>query len=114
MKRLLIAATAGLLIFGGQTAAEASDIDTLDLQGVQIEENGGWADFRDKVILNRETDKERRKREEWERHHRQPPPSPPPRGGYGAPPPPPPPRPGYGAPPPRPGYGAPPPPPYRR
>lgn len=124
MKKFLIAAVASVLLFGGQVgSAEASTVDNLDSQVAETQEmkSGKWAHFRDKYLLDRETDRERRHRKEWERRHRDdwnryhrppplPPPPPPPRHGHGygyGPPPPPPPRHGYGAPPP------PPPPRYR-
>ena len=112
MKKFLIAAAATLLIFGGQPA-EASSVDNLDTPNVETQETGKWSHFRDKYILNRETENERNDRREWERRqrereryrddHRYEPPPPPPRHGdrYGNPPPPP--RHGdrYGNPPPR-------------
>ena len=115
MKKFLIAAAAGLLIFGGQPSNASAE--SLDAQNVEVQDlgSGKWANFRDKYILGRETENERRDRREWERNHRYgPPPPPPPRGGrYGPPPPPPPPPPRYGPPPRGDRYGPPPPPPGR-
>lgn len=119
MKKLLVAAATGLLLFGGQAGAEASTIEALDMAEVEVQEmksHGKWAHFRDKYILDRETDNERRDRKDWERRHRYypppPPPPPPPRHGgrrdYYPPPPPPPPPPHHGG-----GHGYPPPPPPR-
>lgn len=68
MKRFLIAAMASLLICGVQV--EASTVDNLDKPKVQTQEIGKWAHFRDKHILGRETENERRDRKEWERRHR--------------------------------------------
>lgn len=138
MKKFLVAAATGLLLFGGQAGAEASTIENLDVAEVEVQEmksHGKWAHFRDKYILDRETENERNDRKEWERRHRYYPPPPPPpppsprRGGrhdYYPPPPPPPPPPrpgghhGYNPPPPPPphhggghGYNPPPPPPPR-
>ena len=125
MKNFLIAAAASLLIFGSQADVEASTLDVanLDLQSVETQEmRSHWADFRDEVILGRESDRERRERKKWERRererweqrHRHERPLPPP-PNYGParplPPPPPPVRPGYGAPQPaHPGHLPPPPP----
>lgn len=112
MKRFLIAAAASLFIFGGQVDVEASTVENLDVPGVETQEvkkHGKWAHFRDKYLLGRETENERRDRENWERRYRDdyrrqpppPPPPPPPRYGrdgrrdghrYNPPPPPPPPR----------------------
>ena len=68
MKKFLIAAAASLLIFGGQPA-EAADVENLDMQGVETQEVGWWAHFRDKHLLGRETENERRDRKEWEQRH---------------------------------------------
>lgn len=98
MKKFLIALAAGLILFGGQT--QAAPVDDLNAQ-IETQETGKWAHFRDKYILGRETENERRDRKDWERRHRydphyDPPPPPPPyRDGRryyppGAPPPPPP------------------------
>ena len=117
MKKFLIAAAASLLLFGGQADVEAATIEAvdLDLQSVETREMGHWANFRDEVILGRESDRERRKRKEWERRHRHelpPPPRPlPPPPRYGSPPPPPP---RYGHPPTHHGQLPPPPPPRMR
>ena len=70
MKKFLIAAAASLLIFGGQNAVEAADAENLKVQGVEVQQVGWWAHFRDKHILGRETENERRDRKEWERRHR--------------------------------------------
>ena len=67
MKKFLIATTASLLIFAGQ--AEASTVESLD-KPIEIQDMGKWAHFRDKHILGRETENERRDRKEWERRHR--------------------------------------------
>ena len=100
MKKFLIAAAASLLIFGGQANVEAATVEDLNEPTVQTQEMGKWAHFRDKHLLDRETDEERRERREWERRHGYgSPPPPPPSYRYG-PPPPPPSRRGYGAPPP--------------
>lgn len=80
MKRLLIATAASLLIFGGQAEASTVLDKPIELQDMG---NGKWAHFRDKHILGRETENERRNRNEWERRHRDDhrynPPPPPPR-----------------------------------
>ena len=68
MKKFLIAAAASLLIFGGQPA-EAADVGNLGTQNVETQELGQWAHFRDKHILGRETENERRDRKDWERRH---------------------------------------------
>lgn len=69
MKRFLIVAAASLLIFGGQAEASTVDLD----KPIETQELGTskWANFRDKYILGRETENERRDREEWERRHRE-------------------------------------------
>ncbi|MBR2773945.1 MAG: hypothetical protein IKD73_03035 [Selenomonadaceae bacterium] len=69
MKRFLIAAAASLLIFGGQVEASTADLD----KPIETQEigSGKWAHFRDKYILGRETENERRDRKEWERRHRE-------------------------------------------
>lgn len=109
MKKLLLAAAASLILFGGQAEVEASSVESLDTHVAETQELGKWSHFRDKYIRGRETENERRDRKEWERRHRDrdhyrddyrryppppPPPPPPPRHGsrYGSPPPPPPPR----------------------
>ena len=66
MKKFLIAAAASLLIFGGQ--AQAAPVEKTDNQ-LEIQEQSKWAHFRDKHILNRETENERRDRKDWERRH---------------------------------------------
>ena len=95
MKKFLIAAAASLIIFGGQ--ADAAPADDLNVN-IETQDVGKWAHFRDKYILDRETENERRDRKEWERrHHRDYYPLPPPPGyhrdgrRYNPPPPPPPP-----------------------
>lgn len=117
VKKFLIAATASLLLLGGQAGAEASTPDeVLNTQVAETQDTSKWAHFRDKYLLNRENDRKRRERErrEWERQRRRDydrhdydrrRPTPPLRRGDdrgGTPPPPLPPRPGYGAPPPPP------------
>lgn len=69
MKKFLIAAAASFLIFSGQPDVEASNLPDIGTQDVQVEEMGKWAHFRDKYILGRETENERRDRKEWERRH---------------------------------------------
>ena len=97
MKKFLIAAAATLLIFGGQVEAAPADDLNADIETQDIH-TSKWANFRDKYILNRETDNERRDRKNWERRHRYDPPPPPPpyyrdgRRYYPPPSPPPPPR----------------------
>lgn len=115
MKKLLIAVAMGLLIFGGQAAAEASTVD-LDAQVIETQEQGKWSHFRDEYILNRKRDKhrdryydrDRHSGKEWKRRkdydRRRNPPPPPRNGGYTMPPLPPP---GFGAPAPMPAPGAP-------
>ena len=71
MKKFLVVAAASLLIFGSQAGVEASTIDNLDLQGVETQDTGHWAEFRDEVILGRESDRERRERKKWERRERE-------------------------------------------
>ena len=68
MKKFLIAVAAGVFIFCGQV--EAAPADDLNAQGIETQETGKWAHFRDKYILNRETENERRDRKDWERRHR--------------------------------------------
>ena len=119
MKKFLIAAATAFLIFGGQAGTEASTVGNSDTAEVQeMKSHGKWSHFRDKHILGRETENERRDREEWERRHRRDyrrdyyrddyPPPPPRYRGYDYPPPhhrgydypPPPPRGGHNYPPP--------------
>ena len=70
MKRFLIAVAASLLIFSGQS--EASSVDSFDKQlETQDIGTGKWAHFRDKYLLGRETENERRDRKEWERRQRE-------------------------------------------
>ena len=71
MKKFLIAVAASVILFGGQT--QAAPVDNLNAQ-IETQETGKWADFRDKYLLGRETDKERREREKWEKRHRYDPP----------------------------------------
>ena len=113
MKKFLVAAATGLLLFGGQFGAEASTVENLDVAKVEVQEmksHGKWAHFRDKYILGRETENERRDRRDWERRHGYYPPPPPPpyHGGRHDYYPPPPPPPHHGG---RHGYYPPPPPP---
>ena len=69
MREFLIAAAASLLLFGGQ--AQASPVEDLGEPNVEIQEQESkWAHFRDKHILGRETENERRDREDWERRYR--------------------------------------------
>ena len=89
MKKFLIAIAASLIIFGGQ--ANASPADDLNVE-IETQDVGKWADFRDKHLLGRETDRERRERKEWERRHRHDPPPPHYRDDHRYYPPPPPPR----------------------
>ena len=71
MKKFLIAATMTLIIFGGQAqAAPVDDLNTPDVETQDIKTHGKWANFRDKYLLGRETENERRDRKEWERKHR--------------------------------------------
>ncbi len=94
MKKFLIAAALSFVIFGGQAAVEASTVENLNEPGVEIQDvksHGKWAHFRDKYILGRETENERRDRKDWERRHRYNDDhrySPPPRHGHRPPPPP--------------------------
>ena len=92
MKKFLIAAAATLIIFGGQV--EASPVDDLnaDIELQDIKKHGKWAHFRDKYLLDRETENERRDRKDWERRHRYDPPPPRYRDDRRYYPPPPPPR----------------------
>lgn len=66
MRKFLIAAAASLLLFGGQ--AQASTVEDLN-EPIEIQEQSKWAHFRDKHILHRETENERRDRKDWERRH---------------------------------------------
>lgn len=66
MKKFLIAAAASLVLFGAQPDVQAAPIE---FDTIQTQEVGKWAHFRDKYILNRETENERRDRMEWERRH---------------------------------------------
>ena len=87
MKKFLFALAASLIIFGGQT--QAAPVDDLNAQ-LETQDVKRWAEFRDKYILGRETDRERRKRKEWERQHRYDPPRYRDERDYYYPPPPPP------------------------
>ena len=69
MKKFFIAVAASFLIFSGQPDAQAASIENIGEQDVQLQPAGRWAHFRDKYILNRETENERRDRMEWERRH---------------------------------------------
>ena len=112
MKKLLIAATASLLLFGGHANVSASAIDVSSTQAVETQEMSDWTDFRDKVLgrdrENRYSDNSRRDKRDSDRRrdsrddyrddyrNRDRTPSPPPRYGNGssqrytpAPPPPP-------------------------
>ena len=73
MKKFFVAVAAGLILFGGQT--QAAPVDNLNAQ-LETQETGTsrWANFRDKYLLGRETENERRDRKEWERRHRYQPP----------------------------------------
>lgn len=74
MKKFLIAVAASLILFGGQTQAAPADDLNVDIETQDIKSHGKWAHFRDKYILHRETENERRDRKEWERKHRYAPP----------------------------------------
>ena len=63
MKGIIIAL---LILIGGQV-----DAATLDKPLQTQEMSGKWAHFRDKHLLGRETENERRDRKEWERRHRE-------------------------------------------
>ena len=66
MRKFLIVVAASLLLLGGQ--AQASTVESLDEQ-IEIQEQSKWAHFRDKHLLGRETENERRDRKDWERRH---------------------------------------------
>ena len=68
MRKFLIAAAASFLLLGGQT--QASTVESLGEQIEFQEQESKWAHFRDKHLLGRETENERRDREGWERRHR--------------------------------------------
>ena len=70
MKKFLIAVATTLFIFGGQTQAAPVDDLNAKLDTQDIKKHGKWAHFRDKYLLDRETENERRDRKEWERRHR--------------------------------------------
>ena len=70
MKKFLIAVAASLILFGGQVQAAPADDLNVDIETQDVKSHGKWAYFRDKYILNRETENERRDRKEWERKHR--------------------------------------------
>ena len=114
MKKFLLALAASAIIFGGQAeAAPADDLNVnAQIETQDMKSSGKWAHFRDKYILGRETENERRDRKERERRHRYEPPPPPPyyhRDGKHYYPPPPPPNHRDG----RPHYPPPPPPRHR-
>ena len=94
MKKFLLAVAVSAVIFGGQTEAAPVDDLNAQIETQDIKSHGKWAHFRDKYILGRETENERRDRKDWERRHRYAPPPPPPyyRDGRHYYPPPPPPR----------------------
>lgn len=69
MKKFLIAVATTLFIFGGQTQAAPVDDLNVNIETQDIKSHGKWAHFRDKYILGRETENERRDRKEWERRH---------------------------------------------
>ena len=85
MKKFLIALTACVIFFGGQT--QAAPVDDLNAK-IETQETSAWPEIRDK-LLGRETDKERRHRYQPPHYHDryhgrdgrgyQPPPPPPPR-----------------------------------
>ena len=68
MRKFLIAAAASLLLLGGQ--AQASTVESFGEPIEFQEQESKWAHFRDKHLLGRETENERRDREDWERRHR--------------------------------------------
>ncbi len=68
MRKFLIAAAASFLLLGGQ--AQAATVESLDEPIEFQEQDSKWAHFRDKHILGRETENERRDREDWERRYR--------------------------------------------
>ena len=70
MKKFLIAVAVSLILFSGQTQAAPADDLNVDIETQDIKSSGKWAYFRDKYILNRETENERRDRKELERNHR--------------------------------------------
>ena len=70
MKKFLIAVATTLFIFGGQTQAAPVDDLNVNIETQDIKSHGKWAHFRDKYILGRETENERRDRKEWEKRHR--------------------------------------------
>ncbi len=71
MRKFLVAAAASLLLFGGQAqASPVEDLGKLDVEIQDVKSHGKWAHFRDKHLLERETENERRDREDWERRHR--------------------------------------------
>ena len=69
MKKFLIAVAAGLVILGSQVDVEASEVKDLNKPAIEMQEVGSWTHFRDKHLLGRETENERRDREERERRH---------------------------------------------
>lgn len=70
MKKFLIAVATTLFIFGGQTQAAPVDDLNVNIETQDIKSHGKWAHFRDKYILGRETENERRDRKEWEKRYR--------------------------------------------
>lgn len=75
MKKFLVAAVASVIFFGGQT--QAAPVDNLNAPSFEmqyVKKHGKWAYFRDKYILGRETENERRDRKDWEKRHRYDPP----------------------------------------
>ena len=70
MKKFLIAVAASLILFGGQVQAAPADDLNVDIETQDVKSHGKWAHFRDKYLLGRETENERRDRKEWERKHR--------------------------------------------
>ena len=70
MKKFLITAATTLFIFGGQVEAAPVDDLNVNIETQDIKSHGKWAHFRDKYILGRETENERRDRKDWERRHR--------------------------------------------
>ena len=74
MKRFLMAVAASAILFGGQTEAAPVDDLNAQIETQDIKSHGKWAHFRDKYLLDRETENERRDRKDWERRHRYDPP----------------------------------------
>ena len=87
VKKFLMVVAASLILFSGQTeAAPVDDLNVSNVEKQEVKKHGKWAHFRDKYLLGRETENERRDRKEWEKKHRydppryryDPPPTPPP------------------------------------